>query len=542
MLVYFGFSPEIQRCDIPAKDTLSSQDLPKGVPGSSIHGSYGYFREIRVYFFRFKHPIGCGKVGQQHRHLVVVRDRIMLCKPILELCRDIVNKLNGQSLFLKYVYPKAPFNIPIMPKIENTQITLSTVMSFNFPLITDTPLALEDERKMAFQVLLEELISKHFKHLVICERVIHFPEFHMSPFPGGGDVYILKTLSSGDRTCLIKPQGNRELGTRQHSEPPGTREHSELPGTSQSSESPGTSQSSEPPGTSQPSEPPGTSQSFKLPGTSQSSEPPGTSQQLAEWPGTSQSSEQPGTSQSSEPSGTSQSSEPPGTSQPSEPPGTSQPSEPPGTSQQLAEWPGTSQSSEQPGTSQSSEPSGTSQSSEPPGTSQPSEPPGTSQPPEPPGTSQPSEPPGTSQQSTEWPGTSQHSDWPGISGVNVTPPKGEIRAAANLELKYSDSHTSTHILKQLQANMLRCAAHEYAHYLVRAPSNSEAPNIITCYGLTFGVKTDIILLKLTVDFKKKELFFKTRINVPALQIPHNLHKCWLMVKYVTCGSGLVIEL
>ena len=66
MLVYFGFSPEIQRCDIPAKDILYSQDLPKGVPGSSCRGSYGfvgYFHEIRVYFFRFKHPIGCGIVG-----------------------------------------------------------------------------------------------------------------------------------------------------------------------------------------------------------------------------------------------------------------------------------------------------------------------------------------------------------------------------------------------------------------------------------------------------------------------------------------------
>ena len=111
------------------------------------------------------------------------------------------------------------------------------------------------------------------------------------------------------------------------------------------------------------------------------------------------------------------------------------------------------------------------------------------------------------------------------TGVEVTPKEKELRTVANLEFKYSDSHPPGHISMQLQANMLRCTAHEYAHHLTRSPAYSEVPpDIVTCYGSTFGVKTNIMLLKLTVDFKNKKHFFETRMNVPALQIPYNVQQ------------------
>ena len=125
------------------------------------------FNKTRVYFFRFKYPVGCGKVGSPHKNLVVTADRPMYSKQIFKLCQDVVVKLKGQSLFLKYVYPRAPFNIPVIRKMEGAQIEHRAEMTSDFPLTAYKPTAHEDKRRQAFQDVLEDLISKHFKKLSV---------------------------------------------------------------------------------------------------------------------------------------------------------------------------------------------------------------------------------------------------------------------------------------------------------------------------------------------------------------------------------------
>ena len=88
--------------------------------------------------------------------------------------------------------------------MEGAQIEHRAEMTSDFPLTAYMPTAHEDKRRQAFQGVLEDLISKHFYKLSVM-RATHFSEFEMSPFSGGGDIYIIRSDTTGERTGIIKP-------------------------------------------------------------------------------------------------------------------------------------------------------------------------------------------------------------------------------------------------------------------------------------------------------------------------------------------------
>lgn len=77
----------------------------------------------------------------------------------------------------------------------------------------------------------------------------------------------------------------------------------------------------------------------------------------------------------------------------------------------------------------------------------------------------------------------------------------EVRAGSNIELKHKPKEEEKHIELQLRANMFLCLSRQLEKILNKYSLDElKSLNTMCIYGLTFGYRSILLLLKLTVNF------------------------------------------
>ena len=122
-------------------------------------------------------------------------------------------------------------------------------------------------------------------------------------------------------------------------------------------------------------------------------------------------------------------------------------------------------------------------------------------------------------------------------GTKVSPTKpGEYRCIS-IENKIANSLGSDvdqeSITLQLQANMLLLSSTLLLNKVKEDPDKAGGINILSCYGLQIGLNCPLKILKLCVDFSKKELEYEELLNVSPTPV-HHLYVDMALQHVVSC--------
>ncbi len=109
---------------------------------------------------------------------------------------------------------------------------------------------------------------------------------------------------------------------------------------------------------------------------------------------------------------------------------------------------------------------------------------------------------------------------------------GEIRGPLNIECKMSSSQMQEDIDSQLRANMLLSVCSSFYEMVLKTPPLSMKKCLsdlkkLTCYGITFGTTTMLVIYKLIVDFSTRSLIYEERFRYPDSPISGHLINCGL---------------
>ena len=121
--------------------------------------------------------------------------------------------------------------------------------------------------------------------------------------------------------------------------------------------------------------------------------------------------------------------------------------------------------------------------------------------------------------------------------TKVSPTKpGEYRCVS-IENKIASNLGSDvdqeNITLQLQANMLLLSSTLLMNKIKECPNKAEGINILRCYGLQIGLNCPLKILKLSVDFSKKELEYEELLNIPTTAL-HHLYVDMALQHVVSC--------
>ena len=89
------------------------------------------------------------------------------------------------------------------------------------------------------------------------------------------------------------------------------------------------------------------------------------------------------------------------------------------------------------------------------------------------------------------------------------------------------------ITLQLQANMLLLSSTLLLNKVKEDPDKAGGINILSCYGLQIGLNCPLKILKLSVDFSKKELEYEELLNVSPTPV-HHLYVDMALQHVVSC--------